>query len=331
MSKLPLRWLWPALLALVTLSCARAQELSLLGGTMSTHDGKFSTYSYQVDYRQNLSRFAAASVAYLNEGHVPNHHRDGTAFQVWGRLPLFRGRIALSAGVGPYFFYDTQPLAGRDSADVHGVAYLYSVSANAYLDDRWFLKATLNRIEPHGQLNTSTAAIGIGYWFGQDRKPTKGALGDAPPEQAYVTPSELTLFGGKSIVNTFFSQNAVAWGLEYRRGVRPHVDWTVTGIHEGDPKIVRRNGVATQGWLVNTFFDRRVSVGIGLGPYIYIDRRHPSTQVRWSPAAAAVLVSLSASTRLSAHWDARAVFNRVTTDYNRDSDVLLVGLGYRWR
>jgi hypothetical protein len=34
--------------------------------------------------------------------------------------------------------------------------------------------------------------------------------------------------------------------------------------------------------------------------------------------------------RLSERWVLRTVFDRVTTSYNRDSDILLVGLGYRW-
>jgi hypothetical protein len=34
--------------------------------------------------------------------------------------------------------------------------------------------------------------------------------------------------------------------------------------------------------------------------------------------------------RLSEHWIIRAVFDRVTSSYNRDSDIFLVGLGYRW-
>jgi hypothetical protein len=329
MMKLPLRL---SLILLVLSSAGRvaAQELSLLGGTMSTHDGRFSTYSFQLDYRQNVTRYTAGSIAYINEGHIPNHHRDGTAFQAWGRLPLLHDQLALAAGVGGYFFYDTQPVSRVDSADIHGTAPIYSLSATWYLHGRWSLRGQLNRIAPAHGIQTTTAVFGAGYWFGQDRKPTKDKLGDAPALYSYVTENQVTVYGGKSIVNTLFSETGTAWAAEFRRGVIPHVDWTVTGIHEGDPRIVRRNGVATQGWLVNTFYNERVSVGIGLGPYLYIDRRHPEGLTPWSPAAAAALVSLTGSVRLDDHWLVRLLFNRVTTDYNRDSDVLLVGLGYRW-
>ena len=33
----------------------------------------------------------------------------------------------------------------------------------------------------------------------------------------------------------------------------------------------------------------------------------------------------------SDQWLARVVWDRVVTNYNRDSDVFLLGVGYRWR
>jgi hypothetical protein len=320
------------LAAVLMLSAAgriRAQELSVLGGGTSARDVHFSSYVYQVDYRQDFTRNFAASFAYINKGHIPGHHRDGDAFQAWFRLPLFKGQLALSAGAGSYFYYDTQPGAG-DGIDVHGTAPIYSLSANLTLAHRWFLKGTLNRISPRGDVKTNTTAVGLGYWFGRERKPTTGKLGDAPDEYAYVTPDELTVFGGQSIVNTLFSQHAWAGAIEYRHGFRPHLDWTLTGISEGYPKITRRDGVATQLWGVNTFFADKVFVGAGLGPYFYIDRRHPQPHTVTNPAAAAPLVSLTAATKLSEHWIARLTFNRVTSSYNRDADILLAGIGYTW-
>jgi len=317
-------------LLLLLVTRAHAQELSILGGGIGTRDARFSSTSWQVDYRQDFARWFGGSVAYLNEGHFPDHHRDGTAFQLWGGLPLFDGRLTLSAGVGAYYFYDTQPLAGGDSLDVHGTAPIYSLTAMAYLSDRWFLKGALNRIAPHNDVQTNMAVVGLGYWFGRGDRPTAGKLGDAPPEHDYVTGNELTLFGGQSVVNTFLDQKAIAYAGEYRHGLFPHVDITASAIHEGDPRVVRRDGVAAQLWAVNTFFHERVSVGVGLGPYLYIDHRHPTPRTRISPAVAAPLVSLTMAARLSDHWLVRAVFDRVTSNYNRDSDIFLVGLGYSW-
>ena len=101
-------------------------------------------------------------------------------------------------------------------------------------------------------------------------------------------------------------------------------------IYEGDPEIIRRSGVATQLWAVNTFFNDRITIGAGLGPYIYLDHKHPVSAGNKNPAAVAPLASLTFSVRLSEHWIMRMVFDRVTSSYNRDADIFLLGLGYRW-
>jgi len=307
-----------------------AQELTFLGGLLPETSTERSSYTWQVDYRQDFYRNFAGSIAYINEGHLRRHHRDGTAFEVWGRLPLFQDRFAIAMGLGGYYYYDTQPLPGGDTANIHGTAPIYSLSATAYLSGRWYYRLMFNRITPAHQINVNTMTVGAGFWFGQDKKPTPGKLGDAPNEKAFVTGNELTVFGGQSIVNTFLNQKSLAYAGEYRRGVFPHVDWTASAIYEGDPKVVRRSGLATQLWAVNTFFNERITVGAGLGPYVFLDRKHPVDARRKNPAAIAPLASLTFSVRLSEQWTVRTVFDRVTTSYNRDSDIFLVGLGYRW-
>lgn len=320
-------------LSLLFLLCAgswlRAQELTLLGGQLET--GAFgSTPAWQVDYRQYFTDNFAASFAYINEGHVPGHHRDGNALQVWGRLPFAQGKLALSAGVGSYYFYDTQfsPLGG--SANVHGAALIYSFGATAYLSNRWFVRLTVNRIAPAQEFQTTSALLGVGYWFGRNLHPVEGKLGDAPALKEYVTENELTAFYGQSVVNTFLSEQARALALEYRRGLAPHLDWTVTAIYEGDPRIIRRNGLATQLWAVNTFFKGNVFVGAGIGPYLFIDHKHPISGQK-IPATFAPLVSLTLGRRLTEHWLIRLTWDRVVTTNSRDSDIFLLGLGYRWQ
>ena len=321
-------------LSVLFLLCAclklQAQELTLLGGTLS--DAKFdrSSLTWQVDYRQNFYRNIAGSIAYINEGHVPGHHRDGTAWELWGRLPSAQNRFSISLGAGVYYFYDTQALPGGDTANIHGTAPIYSLSGTGYLSDRWFYRVMLNRISPANQNKVNTLTAGMGFWFGQGEKPTPGKLGDAPNQQGYMTENELTVFAGQSVVNTFLSQKARAYAGEYRRGIFPHIDWTASAIYEGDPEIIRRSGVATQLWFVNTFFNDRLTIGGGLGPYVFLDHKHPASAGKKNPAAIAPLASLTCSVRLSEHWIIRAVFDRVTSSYNRDSDIFLVGLGYRW-
>lgn len=307
-----------------------AQELTFLSGRMNAPDLHEKSFTWQVDYRQYFHQNFAASIAYINEGHIFGHHRDGTAWEAWARLPLDDNRIELSLGAGAYYFYDTQYSPTGSSANVHGTSPIYSFSATGYFSNRWFARLIVNHIEPSSGPTVNTAALGAGIWFGRDKKPVPGKLGDAPELDNYVSDSEFNFFAGQSVVNTFFSEDSRAFAAEYRRGVVPHVDWTLSAIYEGDPKIIRRNGIATQLWAVNTFHHRRFCVGIGLGPYIYIDKKHPVASSQKIPAAIAPLVSLTFCVRLTADWHTRLVWDRVTTTYNRDADIFRLGLGYNW-
>jgi hypothetical protein len=321
-----------------------AQELTVLGGRMTTANLKESSYTWQLDYRHVFHTNFAMSIAYINEGHVIGHHRDGSTMAAWAQLPLANNHLTLSAGVGAYYFFDTQGLPNGDSLNRHGGAPIFSVAATGYLSSRWFYRVLLNRIRPAHDLTVNTGAVGAGFWFGDEKRPTPGHLGTPLAERAYVTGHELNVFAGQSVVNTLFSENALAYAAEYRHGVTRHLDWTLSYIHEGDPEVVRRSGVATQLWAVNTFRDERLTVGVGLGPYVYIDRKHPQTHrgsqvgtpvgtftLPDNPAAITPLASLTFAVRWSDHWHSRVIWNRVTTAYNRDSDVFLVGCGYRWQ
>ena len=319
----------PFLCLLCVSPWVRGQELTFLSGNMKAGTAG-SSYTWEIDYRQNFYENLAASFSYINEGHVPGHHRDGDALELWGSLPFDHGRVTVSLGGGAYYYYDTQvsPLGG--SADVHGTSLIYSAAVTAYFSDRWFGRLMVNRIAPTHQIQSTTAALGIGFWFGRDTKPVPGKLGDAPAMKEYVTENELTLFGGQSVVNTFFSEKALAYALDYRRGLAAHLDWTITAIYEGDPQIIRRNGLASQLWAVNTFFDEKVFVGAGLGPYIFIDHRHPASGQKFG-AAVAPIFSITAGRQLSDHWVARITWDRIITSNSRDADIFLVGLGYRWQ
>ena len=320
-----------ALLLSLLPAALRAQELSVLGGVTTSGAFNRSAKAWQVDYRQDFYQYFDASIAYVNEGHFSDHKRDGTAWEGWANLPLFDDRVSLSVGAGLYYYFDTQPTAGGDSVDVHGTAPIFSATLTGYLDDRWFYRVVVNRISPKSDIQTNEVMVGVGYWFGPNRKPQGAVPNQGSPEPAFVTPPELTVFGGQSVVNTYFDEKAWAGAVEYRQGVLPHVDGTATYIYEGNPKTVRRSGVAAQLWAVNTFIDKDTSVGIGVGPYFFIDRRHPSNRFRDTPAAIAPLVSLTIARQISETWTTRLVWDRVTSSYNRDSDIFLLGLGYQWR
>ena len=80
---------------------ASAQEFALYTGPLT---GEHShSYAWSVDYTEGegFGQYLAGSIDWLNEGHIPDHHRDGPLVQVWGRLPLAQRRFVVALGVSP--------------------------------------------------------------------------------------------------------------------------------------------------------------------------------------------------------------------------------------
>jgi hypothetical protein len=60
----------------MTAQSASAQEIGLYGGWLKSSVGE-PTYSWAVDYTEGFGKYVAGSITWLNEGHLPDHHRDG--------------------------------------------------------------------------------------------------------------------------------------------------------------------------------------------------------------------------------------------------------------
>jgi hypothetical protein len=315
--------LFPA--ALGTAVAPRAQELSFLAGDTGSGLTLSSHYSWQIDYHHTLTRHLAWSVAWINEGHEIAHHRDGVACQAWAVLPFHSDTFALSFGAGGYHYFDTEFLPGGTTANTHGWTPIYSLAATYYTRTPWFLRLTANRINHAHGLETNSVVAGAGYAFGERR-----ARSHRLAAEHLTTDHEVTVFLGQSIVNTANSEGAVATAIEFRSGLTPHFEWTASWIKEGNPEIIRRNGFATQLWLVEAFAGKHLTLGFGVGPYLLFDRKRAPIAGQDNPRNLAALVSPTATVRLSDHWQARLTWNRVVSSYNRDADIFLLGLGYRW-
>lgn len=326
-----IRW---SLLVLLTVggldlssSLAMAQEFSLLGGPLVS-DGA-NSYSWGASYREGLGRYAAWSFSWENEGHIPDHHRDGPALQVWGRLPLWNDRFELSAGVGPYRYFDTTAAqAGGDYSNTHGWGALWSVHAAWYLDRRWIAQMQLNHIQAFGGRDTTALLFGVGYELEGNDEP--GPRQWPIPRTTNVTKNEVTAMVGETILNSNGSESAVAESLEYRRGLWRYVDMTVSYIHEGGHIQSRRDGAAVQLWSTRAFFDDRLTLSAGIGPYVAITQNDDLPQNRTGDGRISGLVSVSASYRLGQRWLTRVTWNRVVTRYDRDTDLIEAGVGLRF-
>jgi len=321
--------MWRILLALplILSGTAHAQELTLLGGGLKESGTNYSSTVWAFEYQQPLKEHVAASFSWLNEGHVPGHHRDGQSVQIWGRTNVFDRRLSLAVGVGPYRYFDTTvSCAGGGYANIHGWGTVASLGATWYT---WLYQMRFNRIVARNSINTSALMFGIGYQL--EPVSERGPQVAAPRKLEKTTTDEITVFLGQTIVNSYYSQRDSARAIEYRHGLGRFVDVTLGVLNEGDPRLVRRTGVTAQIWGVREVLaSDRLLLGIGFGPYLAVDKYRTHVQSEGGDSKFSWIFTATAAYRLSEHWNARVSWNRINTNYNRDTDVLLLGAGYRY-
>jgi hypothetical protein len=322
-------WLAVVILLTVTASPVRGQELSILGGGMKPTAGDDGSYAWQIEYLHGLGEHVGVSLSYLNEGHVPDHHRDGISLQLWRRINLYDRRLSLAVGVGPYFYFDTTGnMADGTFRDKHDWKGMASMSATWYLQNRLLLEFRTNWVVIGNNFDSVSALAGIGYQLDPPASP--GPLDKATQTVKKITGNELTLFLGKTIVNSFESESSIATSFEYRYGLFRHVDWTVAWLYEGNNHLRRRNGLTTQLWGVREFLNDRLAIGVGAGAYFALDHYSELLQGNVANRTVSGIVSLTGSYRFHPDWDVRATWNRVVTNYSSDTDVILGGIGYRF-
>ncbi len=307
---------------------AEALDASLLAGATDSVDTDETSYAWQLDFRQNFETPFAVSAAWINEGHFRNHHRDGLAGQFWGRIPVLNDKISFAFGGGAYQYFDTRPRTNGDHENTHGWAPILSLSVSWYSETPWFVRLSANHIHPAGDIDTNSLLLGLGYRLGRVSPETirgRRPVGGSPPPN---TGAELTPFLGVAIHNTLESRAGIAAGVEYRRGLSRHFDWTLSLLNEDDRKVIPRTGIGSQIWIVDSFARRRGVLGLGGGLYTFYDRKPPPE--RHSPIDIAGLITLTAGYRLSGPWIARLNWNRIMTENDRDTDVIVLGFGRRW-
>jgi hypothetical protein len=316
-----------ALLWLTTTMQAHAQEFSLLGG--GSRANSINTYTWAFSYQEGLGKTFATSFTWLNEGHIPDHHRDGQLIQFWARVPVGSPQFVLQAGLGPYRYFDTTTAEqGGSYANVHGWGMVYSVRASWYASNRWVTQLQVNRVQvPRGPDSTGVM-FGVGYQM--DAPDTPGPRDWAANSPKKTASNEVALYVGKTIVNSTSSPDAFGGAIEYRRSLTDNVDWTVGYLHEGGTRIARRDGVTSQLWLTRAFFNDKVTLGVGAGAYYAINENENSTLPGPGAGKFSGIVTIAGSYRFSPKWAARVEWNRVVTRYDRDTDVILSGIGYRW-
>jgi hypothetical protein len=309
-------------LGLVAATPAPAQELYLLAGEQNTSHLGEQSYAYEGEYAENVSDHVFVSFSYLNEGHVTDHHRDGHGVQLWYRALSPTRRFDLSAGIGPYRYYDTTSEQGTgETIDAHGRGLLLSLAAHWYLSAPWIVQLRYDRVQTTSSINTDVLLLGVGWQFDYSDRP--GPVLPTPPNRSGASDrNEVTAFIGKTVLNNFSSPEGLAWAVEYRRNLTSFVDVTGAFIDEGYARAIKRQGVAAQVWLSRAFLNQRATVGIGVGPYLAHGETDDGIGTR-----VLGLFTMTASYRFAPSWDARLSWYRTVTDDSRDTDVLVLGIG----
>jgi len=311
------------ILLILTAAPVCGQELFLYGGLNSHASLKNRSYFWGVEYFQGLGPHAAFSLAWQNEGHLTHHHRDGHAAQIWLRTARLGGKLALAAGIGPYMYFDTMPASGDRSQDDHGIAAMLSVSATWYTDSRFLVQLRSNWIEAPSGIDTCSFVLGLGYQL--DAPPSPGPRPYAPRQGFRSSKNEITAYYGRTVVNDYGTGSDRAIGIEYRRALGTYVDWTVGWLKEGEDSRIFRDGPLTQLWLVRSFFDERLTLGAGAGLHLDFGNNEPYPDQE-KKSAFSRIVSVTASYRIAPNWAIRAVWHRMITNYDRDTDIIMGGV-----
>jgi putative salt-induced outer membrane protein YdiY len=285
-----------------------SQELTIMGGPIINDSSSSSERSASVmlEYSQKIQGLFFFSAAYLNEGHFNGHHRDGFTVQGWIRTTDISNKLSLGLGIGPYLYFDTR----FRSDDDHGLGAIASLDAQWSLSDRWYLDIRTSYVVAP-QMRTMPILFGVGYKF------------DSLSTGRSSDKNEFNIFIGDSIVNNSGEKAGFAKGVEYRRKLLDHMDLTVSYLNEGNNERVQRQGIATQLWATQKVSDR-IDVGIGGGLYEAHDKYRDSTLDTNG------IITMTGSYRLYDNWFARVSWGRIVSNYDKDSDLILVGLGYKF-
>ncbi len=250
-----------AVFVLLTLTAANAEpvlaadgdpppdEISYFGESVSSQGQWPRSSAWGISYRKLFSPYFAASLAYLNDGHFPGHHRDGVTGEVW--LPINISRhLSISAGGGPFYYYDTVEARNTGGyADAHGWAWMASLDAiyQPWLsgwEKHLFFEARLDHTAPTRSIETTSIGLGIGYRGFSDVHEAAEAHDNANPSAVGgFAANEIVASYWKTVVNSFSSQTARAEEIEYRRKIWSEVRASIGFLNEGDAQLIRRNGI----------------------------------------------------------------------------------------
>jgi hypothetical protein len=284
-----------------------------------------NTYSWGIEYREPFSSHFSGSFLWLNEGHLPNNHRDGQAVQVWWRSVAEPRGLVFDLGLGPYRYYDTHFTdAGSGYEDKHGWGGVASASVDWYFRNNWFVFLRANQVVTQEKYDTTSQVLGFGYRFASLIKAAEeyGADGHEPSSSHW----EFAGLLGQRIANTDHSESGLAEAVDVRYRLSEHFIASASLISGQDTTLDWRAGFAAEIWL-EQHLTPRFTVAAGAGAFIVSEDDNLANAQ--SPSNLEAVVSVSLAYAVTPHWIARCVWHRLGTGDDHDADIWLLGIGYK--
>jgi hypothetical protein len=281
---------------------------AVYGNGRATQGGDMRWRAYEVGFGDVLTDYLSVYVAYLNEGHPNDHHRDGFAALGAFRLPI-GDRVALELSAGPYFSMDTTHVDNAPRNEKRwGVRA--SAAVRYYLvPNGFFVKLQYNHVQMIDGFNSDAVLFGIGSDFGGNPHP---AFSDGK--------TQVSVWAGTSQTNHPQVPIEKGYMAEVKRPLGNAWAYSASLIYEGNNGVAGRRGLAAQFWYVAPI-KTRWTLSAGVGPYLSYDRDETSSKTRLN-----ALLSAQLSYQVTNDWSASLRFNRVATGNDKDQDMFMVGL-----
>ena len=284
-------------------------DIFLQGGALHGRDSE--TWTYEAGFISKRSEHFGIGFAYLNEGHLPDNHRDGLAAQVWFIQPLGE-RFELQLGTGPYANMNNTTVNG-ERENRFRVGLLTSAALKWHpTGSPWYLRAQYSNAWVPGSFHSDAVLFGVGRDFAnQEDANDKGKLG-----------ADFSFWGGSSRTTQIGTQNtAIAYQVEAKFHPKwsEHFAYSVSALSEGDTNLANRRGIPVQLWYDQPATDR-LTFSVGIGPYLAYDGIDDR---RWEVVG---IGSLRVTFRLFSRYEAGVMYTRVASFYNRDQDIVMIGL-----
>ena len=281
---------------------------AVYGDGRATEGGDMHWRAYEVGFGDVLNDYLSVYLAYMNEGHPLNHHRDGFAALGSFRWPV-GSRLALEFSAGPYFSMDTTHVDGQPRNDKRWGVRASAAVRYYVVPKRFFLKVQYNHVQMIGGFNSDAVLFGIGSDFGGDPGP---AFSDGK--------TQIGVWAGTSQTNRPQVPIERGYMVEVKRPLGNAWAYSASFVYEGNNGVAGRRGVAAQFWYVAPI-KSKWTLSAGVGPYLSRDRNDGSGRTRLN-----ALLSAQVAYQVTNDWAASLRFNRVATGNDKDQDMFMVGV-----